>query len=71
MTTYHKDTPKITDCYFCGQVKLCSITVADYAEQETGYVDEWAICGDCEDAASESITQEWLRVCILERASAA
>ena len=44
---YHMAAPKITDCYFCGEIKQCETRVADHPEEETGYIDEWAICEAC------------------------
>jgi hypothetical protein len=46
---YHDVPSRETECYFCGETKMCHIRLADVPDGETGYVDEWAICKECED----------------------
>ena len=47
MTHYINAPSRVTECYECGDVTLCEVVVADSAEQETGYVDEYALCEGC------------------------
>lgn len=50
MRTIYRSAPaKITECYECGETRLCEVLVADSAEAETGYRDEYAICESCKN----------------------
>lgn len=47
--SYHRASDKLTDCYYCGERVWCQVFVADWAEAETGYVDEIVVCDNCID----------------------
>ena len=49
---FHLVEAKECDCSVCGEVSICAIMVANEPERETGYVDEYAICGPCERKAA-------------------
>jgi hypothetical protein len=47
--TYTRREVKEAECFKCGRTAMCTIFVADAPEAETGYIDEFACCEDCED----------------------
>jgi len=47
MTHYYQTEARETYCEICGELGMCGVFVAEYPEQETGYVDERAICAEC------------------------
>jgi hypothetical protein len=38
----------VTECESCGFTRQCNVYVANEREAETGYLDEYAICSECE-----------------------
>ena len=49
---YHLVEAKDTECSVCGETAICAVMVADTPERETGYIDEYAICDECERKAA-------------------
>lgn len=50
---YHLVEARETECCVCGEVRICAVMQADLPESETGYIDEFAICGECERKAAK------------------
>ena len=46
MTTYYQSVV-LSECHDCGEKKECTRFTADDREAETGYVDEFDVCGEC------------------------
>jgi hypothetical protein len=47
---YNRVEPEIAECYRCGRTEvLCSTYVAETREYETGYVDEYHLCEECDE----------------------
>jgi hypothetical protein len=38
-----------TLCEVCGYRTLCDVLAVDYRETETGYLDEFALCSECQE----------------------
>jgi hypothetical protein len=47
MAHYYQAKACETYCEICGVLTMCDVFVAEYPEEETGYVDERALCPEC------------------------
>jgi hypothetical protein len=52
MANYINMPAKVTECYECGEKRLCEIVRADHPDAETGYIDEYALCEECKNGVS-------------------
>lgn len=57
--TYHNERPEFVECHSCGELRHCSIIVADIPEVKTGYVEEYAICSECEVNRPRKFREKW------------
>ncbi len=46
---YYETCVENVECHDCGEKKTCTRITADTPCQETGYVDEIDLCGECFD----------------------